>query len=801
LTTKLAVSPLSAGNLRILESAPNRLDTLKTLRVANLDGAFATAFLTLVGGSFLVGYIKSEVPGGEADRWIGLLTAIPSFLGLIQIPGAIWGRSFPSFKVFIQPAGIIWRILYLPLALLPILAIAADVKLGIMLGCLTLAAAVINVVNPIYNDWLAEMIPTNTRGTFFGNRNAIMTAIGASVGLAGGYLITQFKNNSHSGIGFTVIFGMGLLCSIISMYFFMQMRDIPRPNPVKQSVSEGIREFGVPFKDREFRRVLIFLAIFIWGQVMAGNLWSAFAFESLKFSQLDLQLCGFTHALGNIMMSKWWGLLADKYGNKPLLMLTGIGMLVTPVAWLFCKEGYSSANFWVLFISHFFMGAIWSGVALCQFNLLLATASTEKRATYIGTGMATQAFIGGVAPLVGAELLARMRGQTASAMGAYHIVFYATILVRAVALLALFRIKEEGSTGLKQTVKVISGVTPGGLRAMRKFNRSGNAEKREAAIQEMAGQGFSLGIDEIIQALHDPSPRVRRQAAVALGKLGNPAAVPELIHQLHDHPDLVEEETVEALGDLANTTAFPELIKLLKAPRPLLRRAAARAISVIPGAAEDEAVTNALTEAAEDSNDPDLRRAALQALRNLEVSGIGKTVAHALLDKRPSVRIAAAEAAAELYLDDTADACRESLTLYDDEASSEVAYALGVVGNMDDVPRILAVAQTCSSMITRRRCLLGVARIYGVENEAYKMLMSSGMERDKMLINLLSVGSKQSKHATNALLAHSEGDEVGALTELRMGKDADILSAYPVPELFLLAACIYSARMDARGKS
>ena len=70
--------------------------------MANFDVAFATAFGTLVGGAFLVGYVKRL---GGSDLWIGWLAAVPSLLGILQIPGAIWGRGFTSYKRFILPGG------------------------------------------------------------------------------------------------------------------------------------------------------------------------------------------------------------------------------------------------------------------------------------------------------------------------------------------------------------------------------------------------------------------------------------------------------------------------------------------------------------------------------------------------------------------------------------------------------------------------------------------------------------------------------------------------------------------------
>ncbi len=780
----------------------DRLENLRTLRVANLDGAFATAFMTLIGGSFIIGYIKTEIPGGHADRWLGLITALPGFLGLIQIPGAIWGRSFPSYKAFIRIPSIIYRFLHLPLAFLPLLALNTDVKLAIIVGCVSLAAAVINIVNPIYNDWLAEMVPENSRGAFYANRNSIMMAIGASVGLLGGLLVDYLKRQHQPNYGYSLIFSLGLIFAFASWFFFSKMQDIPREEPIKQNLKEGIKAFAGPFQDKNFQKVLMFLAVFIWGQAMAGNLWAAFAFESLKFNQTQLQLCGIMHAVGNITMSKWWGYLADKYGNKPLLMVTGFGMLLSPLAWLLARptpgEHASTFNLVLLISCHFLMGANWSGVAICQFNLLLSTAKSSARATYIGAGLATQSLFAGIAPLVGAELLTRGRLFLNSDFGAYQAVFYITIGVRFIALFFLAPIKEEGATSIRETIKVLKGVTPKGIRAMQKFSRSGDAIEREHAIEKMADRGLSLASSELIAALHDPSPRVRRQAASALGRLGDSSAVPELLHQLELHPDIVEEETVNALGKLGDLSAIPELVKLLKSPRPLLRRASARAIAKIPGAAESAEALSHLLIAAEDKSDPDLRRAALQALRYLDAADIGTTVSHALLDKHPSVRVAAAEASAELELKETADACRESLAMYDDEACAEVAYALGVNGNLEDVPRILAVAQTCVSVITRRRCLLGVASIYKVESPTYKALMTHGMVRDKLLISMLTIGGKTSKAVAKALEAHSAENEVAAVRALNLGKDAEALSQYDVEELFVLAACIYAERIGSR---
>ena len=105
------------------------METLQTLRVANLDVAFSTAFITLVTGAFLVGFVKLL---GGGDLWIGVLTSVPAALGISQIPGAIIAKRVPSFKRFVAPGGGIWRLMYLPVALLPLLAWANELRLFIL---------------------------------------------------------------------------------------------------------------------------------------------------------------------------------------------------------------------------------------------------------------------------------------------------------------------------------------------------------------------------------------------------------------------------------------------------------------------------------------------------------------------------------------------------------------------------------------------------------------------------------------------------------------------------------------------
>ena len=519
--------------------AVNRLENLRSLRLANTDASLATAFGTLVSGAFLVGFIQRL---GGSDLWIGLLTAIPNLVGILQIPGAIWGRGFSSYKRFVMPGGLIWRVMYAPLVVLPFLHIPNAAKLSVLTICVLIASISSMLVNPIYNDWLAEMVPLNSRGFYFSRRNAICTAVGAIVGLLGALILDQIRSAKHDDLAFSVIFGIGIFCAAASMVFFLRMQDLPRAVPVRQNLREGIRAIGVPFGDRDYRRVLIFLAAATFGQTFAGNFYFAFGRETLSLSFVVLVGATTVQAVGQVLSAKFWGFLSDKYGNKPSLILAGLGLALNPLPWVFCIPHHTAFNEWLLIVSSFFMGIFWSGVNICQFNMMLATANPEDRANYIGSGMTVTAILGGISPLLGAFLMAFLRVHETPEI-AYKLVFVTGSVLRIGAVLCLLKVREEGSSGVLATWRDLRSVTPRGYRAMRSLSRTADAGEREEAIERVGEEGTTLASDDIIKALHDPLPRVRRQAAAALAHLRDPRATVELIHQIEEHPDLLEEET------------------------------------------------------------------------------------------------------------------------------------------------------------------------------------------------------------------------------------------------------------------
>ena len=112
---------------------------------------------------------------------------------------------------------------------------------------------------------------------------------------------------------------------------------------------------------------------------------------------------------------------------------------------------------------------------------------------------------------------------------------------------------------------------------------------------------------------------------------------------------------------------------------------------------------------------------------------------------------------------------------------------------------MLGCARDSLNRSTRRRCLLGIARLLGVEPEVYSLMSKEGMARDNQLFNLLRRAMRRSETVSEAAERYSGGEEARALallSEARPGLVFESLAAEPVEEAFLVAVVAFVERDD-----
>ncbi len=183
---------------------------------------------------------------------------------------------------------------------------------------------------------------------------------------------------------------------------------------------------------------------------------------------------------------------------------------------------------------------------------------------------------------------------------------------------------------------------------------------------------------DLVRLLNDPEARVRRRAALAVGRVGLAAGVEPLIPLLADADVEVRQMAVFALGLIAHASARPALLKALDDPEPIVQGRAAEALGQIGDRADADAVSGIVR-----------RQAAAGAFTGLDpddlrypISGPAEAARLAIY---ALVRLGSFDALAAAVLDGSGQPVSRWWP---------IAYALGRINDQRAVPALLTLVST-----------------------------------------------------------------------------------------------------------
>lgn len=761
----------------------DRLANLRALTTANWDLAFATAFAALVGGNFQAAFALAL---GAGPFLYSFILALPALIGILQIPGSQLGERSRSYKRFVAPGWLTWKLAWLPAIALPLLPESFP-RLEVFILCVVVSSVAVFLVNATYNAWLSWLVPESHRGWYFARRHAIATVVGVLIGFPASLGLDAMQRTNRYDLGLSIIFGAGVLFGLISFLFFLRMPDAHRKEIASGSLKESWKDLTSPLSHRPFRRLLVFLVIFLVGQAIAAPFFFKYGREVLALTFFDFQIFAAAHAFATLLSAPLWGYLSDKYGNKPVLFISGLLLALGPLSWVIAQPGANVWNYTVLIIGHISAGFSWTGVVVGQGNIVLAVTPASMRAQGIGLSQAVMTLVGGLAPLAGGVFM--QLSQSLPPKLQYDILFSANSALRVVAVLFLFGVHDPTSMRIREFLLQVWGMRPRGVLALRRLAQTPEPRKREEALRELVRARMRFAERELISLLNDPSPSVRRLATQGLREVGGPAALDALLDFVQTHPHLVEEEALEAIATIGDNKAVPILSKLLLDKGFPLRSACARAL----GELRSPEAVSALLLALKDEDD-EVRYTALHALADIGDRECAPAVIDALDDRSPSVRLAAAQACASLALTEAAPRLRMALSEATDETLPEIAYALGICGDKGDLEAILWAATRARSQLGRRRCLLGAAHILQIEDELYRYFLLDPVALDRELMRQARNGLQAMEDALRAYHGGSEQKAVHLLAEATGDEDLRLIAEIPVPEAYLLAVCVVAKR-------
>jgi len=779
----------------------NRLEVLQGLRTATYEASYATIWATLTGGVYLTGFALWL---GAGPGIIGVVTAIPTFAGLIQLVSSYFGERLSARKPFTALFSIIGRTLWLPILFLPFM-LGRERSLYPFLLLFALSYICMNVPIPAYLSWMSDLVPPDHRGRYFARRNMIAGFVGMLIGLPAAWFLDAATRKSHNeAIGFGVLFGVGVLGGLLAFICLMRQPEPPRYiAPKNEETPTGLagvlNYYRAPFADQNFRCLIGFNAMLGLGQFFAAPFFIVWALQHLNLSYVPLQIFATLTSLASLGSMVLWGYLADKFGSKPLLAIGVFGTFTLPLYWILTNPLAPGTMFFLVFMVSVTGGFFWAGVGIAQFNLLIRLSPPEKTPVYVATMAAIAGLAGGVAPLLGSLLMSALGDWRGQFLGIelqnFHVVFFIAAILRLVSLLFLRRVEDTHAVSAREVLQQIGRANPRSWMHIRRLQQGGDEEGRLRAMEVLGETRTRLATNELIAALNDPSLAVREEAAYALGEIGDRGATDALLQVLNDPAAGMVETVVKALGQIGDPRAASALISLMRSPALTVSRrerfAAIEALGLLGG--EDAAAS--LRELFYDASDEEIAERAAEALAqagDLRAVPLFAACLRAELTP-PPLRLALARALGSLPLSSEAgEALLSALEASPNDPTylAALADALARQNVTDAVPRLLDNLIALDSPLARRQIASALGTLLDAGDLLYSLLSQESFARDTSVSRILQDAQKRLRDDSvstklDSALGYYVGGDYGEFVSVLASVGSQLSASLPLPQTVL----------------
>lgn len=780
----------------------SRLEVLRGLRMSTWDAVYATVWTVLTTGAFQIGFARYL---GASDFVLGLLAGLPAAVGLLQIPASLYSDRLESRKRFVAFNAVAGRLVWLLILAMPFFVPQA-LRVWVFVALLTISSALLTIIGPAWTSWMSDLVPADFRGRYFGQRSMLAGIVTVLIPLpAGAFLDLAVKYHRFDvRIGFAVLFALACVASVASFVMLLRQPEPPRMAPPPDRVNP-FKALSAPLADPNFRAFVTYSAGIVVSQTLAGQFFVAWQLDrgGLNLPYLTVQILGAVASGAGLATTQIWGYLSDKFGSRPLLQLATMGTVVAPILWILTIPGAMTYNVVIIVILNFVAGMAWAGVALAQFNLLLSTAPSESRSTYVAVFSAVTGVVGGIAPILGGIAMEMLRPVAFSlgliTVNNYKILFFVTALIRIGCIFLLSRVFEEHGRSTRYVLdQLISARPVSSFLRLRQLGRPAREAEREQAIEQLAELRSPLAVEELVVALDDVSQTVRDSAVRALGEIGDARAVPALAAKLTDPVAGIGTLAAEALGRIGNREATPALNIAACGEDAEVRAAALKAIAHIADPLSLPVIIGAL-----DARHPTACEAACIAVSalapELPVSNARALVGDYLLpliapDAPRGVRFAAARALRDVAktgaTPETAILLLSRLASEADPAvASRLAFALSRFGGDGAESNIASLHET------RTVALLATLERRDMVGLAYKQTLAAVAEvglGEEAFYPYLGLNELARDQAVNRL-----AEEIRRLLH-KAGADTDAPSVNAAVEAYTQGNCAESVRSVAR---
>ncbi|NBD26645.1 MFS transporter [Paenibacillus glycinis] len=392
-------------------------DQRKGLLTSIMEGIPANVIGNLLGGPILTIYVVYL--GGTASD-VGLVVAIPALANMVQLVAAFYIQRFTNRRLLLFWFAVTHRMLWVATGLIPFL-VTKSLQVDVFIGMFLLSFICASTSAVFWTSMIADIVPAQVRGRYFGIRNTIHWAVASISLLIGGQILEQLDNRT----GFVILYAVSALCTVWNAAELWRYPDLPFE---RSAASSSAALFGKPLRDSGYMKATSFIAVFILLQNIAVPLFSYVMLETLHLSKWWITVITTVQMIVTMFSYYYWGNMNARHATRTLLLWTLPIIAVSCVLWAGIEI---LPVILVLMIVNITLGVGLGGYNLLIFNFIIGDTPKSDRPMYVAVFSALTGATGFIGPLLGGWIYKQIED------GAYWLQSYGVSLFIGIGLLVL----------------------------------------------------------------------------------------------------------------------------------------------------------------------------------------------------------------------------------------------------------------------------------------------------------------------------------------------------------------------------